>query len=152
MSLSPPLSLSPDDKLDVLRHLDEFRFWHSLDDERRCTRCHETMTGRQILVLERTGTRGRMRLQCATPSCASAPGDWVYVNPLLFATFKIPSAKPRPSHHDEVSSAAAKYRRTENPEAPGAHGRYSTWLRAVLVRLRMLRPLATDFHPIHPVG
>src|SRR2546430_15999776 len=99
-----------------------------------------------------TGPRGRMRLQCATPSCASAPGDWVYFNPLLFATFKIPTAKPRPSHHDEVSSAAAKYRRTENPEAPGAHGRYSAWFRAVLARLRMLRPLAADLHPIHPVG
>jgi len=152
MSLSPPLSLSPDDKLDVLRHLDEFRFWHSLDDERRCTRCHEIMTGRQILVLERTGTRGRMRLQCATPSCASAPSDWVYLNPFLFATFKTPSARPRPSHHDEVSSAAAKYRQTENAEAPGGRPRYLALFGALLVRFRMRRPLAADLHPIHPVG
>src|SRR3954464_4070022 len=88
MAHLPPLALSPEDNLDILCHLDEFRFWHSLDDQRHCGRCDEIIAGRQILVLECPGTRGRMRLQCPTPGCASAPGDWAYVDPVRFATFK----------------------------------------------------------------
>jgi len=34
VSASTPLHLAPEDKLDVLRYLDEFHYWHSLDDQR----------------------------------------------------------------------------------------------------------------------
>jgi hypothetical protein len=147
----PPLTLSPEDKLDVLRHLDEFRFWHSLDDERRCPRCHETITGRQILVLERPGTRGRMRLQCPTPGCASASSEWVYLNPVLFATSQSSSASPQPSPHDNIRIANAKYRRSEKAEGISAHARRSASFRAALARLPVLRSIATSLHAIHPV-
>ena len=97
MHVSHTLMLSPEDKLDALQFLDEFRFWRSLDDERRCTRCHETITGRRILVIERHGTRGRLRLQCPTPGCASSPSEWVYANPILFATSKVRSPRSQGS-------------------------------------------------------
>jgi len=114
---SPPLTLSPEDKLDIIRYLDEFRFWRSLDDERRCTRCHEKITGRQVLVLDRPGTRGRMRLQCPTPGCASVPSEWVYANPVLFAAFKNSSARSGPSPHDDTRTASANIAKVEMPAA-----------------------------------
>jgi hypothetical protein len=83
-----PLSLSPEDKLDALRSLDEFHFWHSLDDRRNCKRCGRSISGRQILVLELKGTRGRLRLQCPTVGCISTPSDWVYADPVLAARLK----------------------------------------------------------------
>jgi hypothetical protein len=39
MSAFVPLQLEPADKLDALRYLDEFHFWHSLDEERLCQCC-----------------------------------------------------------------------------------------------------------------
>jgi hypothetical protein len=150
MLRSSPLTLSPEDKLDILRHLDEFRFWHSLDDQRRCTRCHEAITGRQILVLERPGTRGRMRLQCSTPGCTSAPSEWVYLNPVLFATFKSPSASFGSSPYEDIRTASAKYRPSKN--AGRTKMRRSGSLRAVLARLPVLRPLATGLHAILPIA
>lgn len=115
-----PLDLSPEDQLDALQFLDEFRFWQSLDDERRCTRCRETITGRQILVIERHGTRGEMRLQCPTPGCPSTPSQWVYANPVLFAARE--AFSPRPSHSDQraMAATAAKYRRTEITDKRGS--------------------------------
>jgi hypothetical protein len=139
---SPPLALSSDDKLDALRHVDEFRFWHSLDDERWCKRCQETITGRQILVLERSGTRGGMRLQCPTPGCASAPSEWIYVNPVSFAALETRSAGPR-SPHDDVHAASLRYRQTQNPENDSPHHRRIGSFLAVLARLSGLRLLAT---------
>ena len=88
MHPSRPLSLSPEDKLDALRSLDEFHFWHSLDDRRNCKRCGRSISGRQILVLELKGTRGRLRLQCPTVGCISTPSDWVYADPVLAARLK----------------------------------------------------------------
>jgi hypothetical protein len=152
MSHSPPLPLSPEDKLDVLRHLDEFRFWHSLDDERRCPQCHETITGRQILVLERSGTRGQMRLQCPTPGCASTPSEWTYANPVRFASAQTPSAKSRPLPNDDPRTASARFRQNEKAGQPKAHRRRPASFRAVLARLLVLRPLATGLHAIHPVA
>src|SRR2546423_1881505 len=136
---SPPLTLSPQDKLDILRYLDEFRFWHSLDDERRCTRCHEKITGRQVLVLDRPGTRGRMRLQCPTPGCASVPSEWVYANPVLFATFKNSSARSGPSRHDDARTASAKFRQSGNARRTTARRWRSRSFRSALARLPVLR-------------
>src|SRR3954463_5184393 len=88
VSVSTPLQLLPEDKLDVLRYLDEFHYWHSLDDQRRCKRCSRLITGRQILVIECQGTRGKLRLQCPTVACVSTPSDWVYADPILAAKLR----------------------------------------------------------------
>jgi hypothetical protein len=148
----PPLTLSPDDKLDILRDLDEFRFWRSLDDERRCTRCHEIITGRQVLVLERPGTRGRMRLQCPTPACASAASEWVYLDPVLIAAFKNAAATSGFSRRENARTGSAKHRQSGNASRKTARRRPSNLFRAALARLPVLRSLATGFHSFHPVA
>ena len=117
---SAPLPLSPEDKLDLLRYLDEFHFWSSLEDERRCARCHEVITGRQVLVFERRGTRGRLSLQCPTAGCFSTARDWDYPNPLAAARLKNefgrppnrrkPSARPELRYQGRVSTVILKRR------------------------------------------
>src|SRR3954464_11860193 len=82
------LKLVAQDKLDLLRYLDEFHYWHSLDDERRCKRCSRVINGHQILVFELDGTRGKLRLQCPTVACMSTPSDWVYADPFLAAKLR----------------------------------------------------------------
>jgi hypothetical protein len=77
MSAYTPLQLSPEDKLDALRYLDQFHFWYSLDDKRFCQCCGRRITGRQIVVVELKGTRGKLELQCPTAGCLSTPTDWV---------------------------------------------------------------------------
>jgi hypothetical protein len=146
------LTLSENDKLDTLRRLDEFRFWHSLDDERRCPRCHETITGRRILVFEARGTRGKLRLQCPTPGCQSGPSEWIYANPVRFAAAGTPPAGSPETHHHNVHATSARYRQTENARIRKVPGRRRASLRAVLARLPVLRPLATGLHAIYPVA
>ena len=123
LSASTPLQLAPEDKLDLLRYLDEFHYWHSLDDERRCKRCSRLITGRQILVLELKGTRGKMRLQCPTVGCMSTPSEWVYADPVLAAKLR---SDFRPVAPKSRPAAAIK-------PAPNAPARPS--FRSVLVRL-----------------
>ena len=161
---SPPLQLLPEDKLDLLRFLDEFRYWHSLDDERRCQRCGYTITGRQVLVFERRGTRGRMRLQCPTAGCGAAASDWTYANPLLAASFKTDS----PGRRFESSSSGARlirearqrarHRDPSRGRAPSPDGHHPpvpgqpSSVRAFFARLPILRPLATGLHAFRPIG
>jgi len=63
--------------LEVLRRLDQFRQWHSLDEKRYCLVCGTLISGRQIQVAG--GTRGThpLRLSCPTDGCNSIPMDWV---------------------------------------------------------------------------
>jgi hypothetical protein len=159
MSASTPLQLPPQDKLDVLRYLDEFHYWHSLDDERICKRCGHTITGFQILVIELQGTRGKMRLQCPTAGCVSTPGDWTYANPVRAAKLRTePSprvvkaaaetAGAQRTHHGELTAkrkrAASSKRASIFAPAPS--------LRAVLARLALIRPLATALHAFRPIS
>jgi len=77
MTLSPPTPLSDSDRLDVLRRLDQFREWCSLDDKRFCLVCAKIITGRQIHVAGSAGGNGPSRLSCPTERCNSIPMDWV---------------------------------------------------------------------------
>jgi hypothetical protein len=113
VSASIPLQFAPEDKLDLLRYLDEFHYWHSLDDERRCKRCRRLITGRQILVVELDGTRGRLRLQCPTVACVSTPSDWVYADPVL-------AAKLRADFRPAASQAGSNARAAERAIRPAA--------------------------------
>jgi hypothetical protein len=147
MQASAPLILSAEDKLDVLRYLDEFRFWHSLDDRRRCHRCHEEIIGRQVLIYERTGTRGGMRLQCPTPGCASSPSEWFYADPVLAATLKSDfrprldlTEKPAATTH-AVHDGRAKTKKKRGQKT-----------RTALAQMPLLRSIATGWHAIRPVA
>jgi hypothetical protein len=76
MALSPPHHLSDADKLDALRVLDQFREWHSLDDNRYCLVCGKVITGRQVQVAGGKHGDGPLRLSCPTEGCNSIPMDW----------------------------------------------------------------------------
>src|ERR1041384_4714925 len=150
MSASTPLQLPPEDKLDVLRYLDEFHYWHSLDDKRRCKRCGRIITGRQMIVIELQGRRGKLHLQCPTVACISTPSDWVYADLVLAAKLRAalrPAASragsdavaaEREGHADSVrriEQARTKYTARERSLEPG---RPFISLRAVAARSKLL--------------
>ena len=71
------IKLSDDEKLEVLRRLDQFRQWHSLDEKRYCLVCGKLILGQQIQVAGETRGNGPLRLSCPTERCNSIPMDWV---------------------------------------------------------------------------
>lgn len=75
--LLPPIELLDPDKLHILRRLDQFRAWQSLDDKRYCLSCGKLITGREILVVGGTRGSGPLRVICPTRGCHSIPMDWV---------------------------------------------------------------------------
>jgi hypothetical protein len=77
VSLFPLNTLSDADTLDVLRRLDQFREWHSLDDKRFCLVCGKIINGWQIQIAGGTRGNGPLRLSCPTERCNSIPMDWV---------------------------------------------------------------------------
>lgn len=77
MALTEATRLSDDEKLEVLRRLDQFRHWHSLDDDRYCLVCGKLIKGRQIQVAGGSRGNGALRLSCPTERCNSIPMDWV---------------------------------------------------------------------------
>jgi hypothetical protein len=77
MALLPAIEINDEDKLDVLRRLDQFRNWNSLDDKRYCLSCGRIITGHQIKVIGGTRGLGPLRIICATDRCPSIPMDWV---------------------------------------------------------------------------
>lgn len=146
MNASPPLTLSADDKLDALRYLDEFRFWHSLDDRRRCRRCHQEITGHRILLYEDKGARGGRRLRCPTPGCGSTPSEWFYDDPVLAATLKSDS-RPRLNFTQErIPPQAVTGRPSQSQRKRGRK------TREALAQMPMLRSIATGLHAIRPVA
>jgi hypothetical protein len=77
VALSEATRLSDEEKLEVLRRLDQFRQWHSLDEKRYCLVCGKLITGRQIQVTGGARGNGLLRLNCPTQSCNSIAMDWV---------------------------------------------------------------------------
>ena len=75
--LSTAARLADDEKLEVLRRLDQFRQWHSLDEKRYCLVCGNLILGRQIQVADGTRGNGPLRLSCPTEGCNAIPMDWV---------------------------------------------------------------------------
>jgi len=77
VALTTAIRLSDQEKLEVLRRIDQFRQWHSLDEKRYCLVCGYLITGRQIQVTDGTHGSGPLRLNCPTEQCNSIPMDWV---------------------------------------------------------------------------
>jgi hypothetical protein len=63
--------------LNVLRQLDRWRSWNSLQDKRFCLVCGHLLSGREIKVVGGTREQGPLRLHCPTENCHSIPMDWV---------------------------------------------------------------------------
>jgi hypothetical protein len=95
MVLSPPVRLPDADKLDVLRRLDQFRQWRSLDEKRFCLVCGNIVTGRQIQVAGGTRGDGLLRLSCPTEHCNSIPMDWVLPTDEILAKVERMAAQER---------------------------------------------------------
>jgi hypothetical protein len=77
MALVSPIKLADEEKLDVLQRLDQFRQWHSLDEERYCLVCGEILTGREIQVIWGKGENRPLRIICPTERCNAIPMEWV---------------------------------------------------------------------------
>ncbi len=95
MTLSTTARLADDEKLDVLRQLDQFRQWHSLDDKRYCLVCGILIKGRQIQVSGGTHGNGPLRLSCPTERCNSIPMDWVLPTDEILAKVEKMAAEER---------------------------------------------------------
>jgi hypothetical protein len=73
----PFVQLASAEKLHLLRGLDQFRRWDSVDDQRQCLQCGKVIRGRDLDVVGGTRESGPMRLQCPTRDCRALPIDWV---------------------------------------------------------------------------
>jgi hypothetical protein len=95
VALITPIRLSDDEKLEVLRRLDQFRQWHSLDDKRYCLVCGKLIAGRQIQVAGGTRGNGALRMSCPTQGCNSIPMDWVLPTDEILAKVEEMAAEER---------------------------------------------------------
>jgi len=102
--LSTAATLADDERLEVLRRLDQFRQWHSLDEKRYCLVCGELISGWQIHVDGGTRGNGPLRLSCPTERCNSIPMDWVLPTNEILAKVEKLAAEERKAR--ELSLAA----------------------------------------------
>jgi len=102
--LSTATRLADDEKLEVLRRLDQFRHWHSLDEKRYCLVCGTLISGRQIQVDGETRGNGAVQLSCSTERCNSIPMDWVLPTDEILAKVEKLVAEERKAR--ELSLAA----------------------------------------------
>lgn len=103
VALSTTTRLPDAEKLEVLRRLDQFRHWHSLDEKRYCLVCGNLITGRQIQVAGGIRGNGPLRLSCPTQGCNSIPMDWVLPTDEILA---------------RVERLAAEERKASTPKPP----------------------------------
>ena len=86
MTLVALIDLSDEEKLDLLRRLDQFREWQSLDQRRYCLVCLNLITGWEIQVMADGSETGSLQLVCPTEHCNSIPMDWVIPTDEVLAT------------------------------------------------------------------
>ena len=101
-----PTRLSDGEKLEVLRRLDQFRQWHSLDEERYCLVCGKLIGGRQIQVVGGTRGNGPLRLSCPTQGCNSIPMDWVLTTNEILANVERLAAEERNASESKPAAVA----------------------------------------------
>lgn len=82
-----PATLSDREKLEILRELDRFRDWPSLDEKRFCLLCRNLITGRSIQVVKEHSLSGSMQLACPTEGCNAIPMDWILPTEQVLAAF-----------------------------------------------------------------
>ena len=110
MALSPAISLPDAEKLNVLRRLDQFRQWHSLDDKRYCLVCGRIIIGQQIQVAGGTRGNGALRLSCPSDRCNSIPMDWGLPTDEMLARVEMVAAK----QHEAATSTPINRGRMPN--------------------------------------
>jgi hypothetical protein len=120
--------LSDGDKLEVLRRLDQFRQWHSLDEKRYCLVCGNLIAGRQIHVTGGIRGNGPLRLSCPTQSCNSIPMDWVLPTDEILAKVERLAAEERRASASKPAVVANGNREVVQPGNPH-HGFVSRLLK-----------------------
>src|SRR5215471_6775273 len=113
------MKLSDEEKLEVLRRLDQFRQWHSLDEKRYCLVCGTLISGRQIKVAGGTRGNGPLRLSCPTEGCNSIPMDWVLPTDEILAKVEKWAAEERKAA--ELKSATVAIGNGKTVQMPRAH-------------------------------
>ena len=115
VTLSTPTRLSDDEKLEVLRRLDQFRQWHSLDEERYCLVCGKLITGRQIHVAGGIRGNGPLRLSCPTQGCNSIPMDWVLTTNEILANVERLATEQRKGSASKLAAVVNGNGKTVQP-------------------------------------
>ncbi len=77
MTVACSIKLSDEEKLNVLRRVDQFWQWRSLEEKRYCLVCGEMITGREIQVIADTRGNAQLRVSCPTEHCKAIPMEWV---------------------------------------------------------------------------
>ncbi|PYJ93710.1 MAG: hypothetical protein DME54_01015 [Verrucomicrobia bacterium] len=103
MALASGVHVSDEEKLQILRRLDQFRHWHSLDDKRYCLVCGKIITGHQIQLMGGTRGNGPLRMICPMEGCHSIPMDWVLPTDEILAKVEMMAGEERKA---PVSSSA----------------------------------------------
>jgi hypothetical protein len=98
MTLISPAHVSDQEKLKILRRLDQFRHWNSLDDKRYCLVCGKFITGHQVKLLGGTRGNGPLRVVCPTERCHSIPMDWVLPTAEILAEITMPTLARTDAH------------------------------------------------------
>jgi hypothetical protein len=98
MALISAVHVSDEEKLRILRRLDQFRHWHSLDDKRYCLVCGKIITGHQVKLMGGTRGNGPLRLVCPTEGCHSIPMDWVLPTTEILAEITMQEAARTNAH------------------------------------------------------
>jgi hypothetical protein len=124
MTLSSPIKLSDQEKLDVLCRLDQFRHWGSLEEKRYCLVCGKIITGRQIEVAGGTRGNGALRLSCPTERCNSIPMDWVLPTDEIIAKFEMMAAKEHKAAELRPVARANGMRESPKTEPNGIASRF----------------------------
>jgi hypothetical protein len=129
VALSTPTRLSDDEKLQVLRRLDQFLQWHSLDERRYCLVCGSVITGRQIQVTGGTRGNGPLRLSCPKEGCNSIPLDWVLpTSEILAKVERLAAEKRKPAASKPIAVASGNGVQPSNQH----HGLVSRLLKVAL--------------------
>jgi hypothetical protein len=123
MELISPAHVSDGEKLKILRRLDQFRYWHSLDDKRYCLVCGKIITGHQVRLLGGTRGNGPLRMICPTERCHSIPMDWVLPTAEVLADVTMEKA----AHAD--ANAVREDRDAQEKSARSVLHQLAAWLK-----------------------
>ena len=104
MALATATRLSDEEKLEVLRRLDQFRQWHSLEEKRYCLVCGTVISGWEIQIGGGTRGNGSLRLSCPTEGCNSIPMDWVLPTDEILAKVEKLAAEERKAAELEATA------------------------------------------------
>ena len=115
MALLVPIQFADADKLEILRQLDSYRTWRSLDEKRYCLACSRIIQGYDILLVGGTRGTGPLRVVCPTRGCHSIPMDWVMPTDEVLANMSIlqnePSGEVHSASHPSRVSFGARLRK-----------------------------------------